>query len=150
MLNTSLRYASVGYTTFSLVCPWQRHVKHWVGWLMRWAGRQDEYKRGWSMKHDDAVTLGRRPPAAAAAAAWQQDRFAISFWVDPIVAPAEFDARYAEVAGANFTVVLGNFFERAPLDEGGGVMFSDTLFVFDIESLMTYTGWGEYDFTARG
>jgi hypothetical protein len=33
------------------------------------------------------------PPAKR----WRQDRFVISFWVDPIVAPADFAPRYAEV-----------------------------------------------------
>jgi len=42
-----------------------------------------------------------------------QDRFAIGFWVDP---PADdrMDARYAEIAEANFTVVLGVFGSRTP------------------------------------
>jgi len=38
--------------------------------------------------------------------AWVQDRFAISFFIDPLVPPAEFDKRYAEVAGANFTLLI--------------------------------------------
>lgn len=41
--------------------------------------------------------------------AWKQDRFAISFWVDPIVPPNRFDAEYRRVAEANFTVLLGGF-----------------------------------------
>ena len=48
-------------------------------------------------------------PAAAAPAAWKQDVFAISFWVDPIVPPAEYDYRYAEIAAANFTLVVGGY-----------------------------------------
>jgi len=42
-----------------------------------------------------------------------QDRFAIGFWVDP---PAEddMDARYEEIAEANFTLVLGGFGARTP------------------------------------
>ena len=32
--------------------------------------------------------------ATASPAPWEQDRFAISFWVDPIVPPARFDAEY--------------------------------------------------------
>ena len=37
-----------------------------------------------------------------------QDRFAIGFWVDP---PSDqiTDARYKEIAEANFTFVMGNF-----------------------------------------
>lgn len=52
------------------------------------------------------VLLGAACPATAR---WVQDRFAISIWVDPIVPPREFDARYAELAAANFTVLLGGF-----------------------------------------
>ena len=39
---------------------------------------------------------------------WVQDRFAIGFWVDP---PKDqiTDARYKEIAEANFTFVLGNY-----------------------------------------
>ena len=40
-----------------------------------------------------AIKTDDRAPAA-----WKQDRFAISLWVDPQVAPAEFDERYAEIA----------------------------------------------------
>ena len=47
-----------------------------------------------------------------AALGWVQDRFVISFWVDPIVPPAEFDARYAEIAAAHFNVLLGGFGAR--------------------------------------
>src|SRR6266704_2641370 len=37
-----------------------------------------------------------------------QDRFAIGFWVDP-PADKDMEARYAEIAGANFTFTLGAF-----------------------------------------
>ena len=47
--------------------------------------------------------------ALSGRAAWTQDRFVISFWVDPIVAPSDFDARYAEIAAADFNVLLGGF-----------------------------------------
>lgn len=40
---------------------------------------------------------------------WKQDRFAISFWVDPLVPPERFDAEYKRIALANFTVLLGGF-----------------------------------------
>jgi predicted TIM-barrel fold metal-dependent hydrolase len=41
------------------------------------------------------------------------DRFAIGFWVDP---PAEHqtDVRFAEIAAANFTFVIGNFGATTP------------------------------------
>lgn len=42
-----------------------------------------------------------------------QDRFAIGFWVDP-PADAEMDRRYAEIAEAGFTLVLGGFGARTP------------------------------------
>lgn len=42
-------------------------------------------------------------------ARWLQDRFAISIWVDPVVPAADFDSRYAQMANANFTVLLGGF-----------------------------------------
>jgi hypothetical protein len=40
---------------------------------------------------------------------WVQDRFVTSFWVDPIVQPSEFDHRYAEIAAANFTLVISTY-----------------------------------------
>jgi len=42
-----------------------------------------------------------------------QDRFAIGFWVDP-PASEDWDQRYAEIAEANFTLVLGNYGARTP------------------------------------
>ena len=42
----------------------------------------------------------------AGKARWSQDRFAIGFWEEPPV-DEQMDARYAEIAEANFTVVLG-------------------------------------------
>jgi hypothetical protein len=42
-----------------------------------------------------------------------QDRFAIGFWVDP-PADSEMDARYAEIAEASFTFVIGNFGAQTP------------------------------------
>jgi hypothetical protein len=47
--------------------------------------------------------------AGVAAAPWKQDRFAISFWVDPVVPPAQFDFEYNRIRAANFTVLLGGF-----------------------------------------
>jgi hypothetical protein len=47
--------------------------------------------------------------AAVARDRFVQDRFAIGFWVDPPVA----DQRYAEIADANFTVVIGAFGARS-------------------------------------
>ena len=42
-----------------------------------------------------------------------QDRFAIGFWVDP-PADADMDRRYADIAEAGFTLVLGGFGARTP------------------------------------
>ena len=44
-----------------------------------------------------------------------QDRFAISFWIDPPIGE-DIDFRYAEIAQANFTVVLGGFGARSRED----------------------------------
>ena len=61
-----------------------------------------------------ALALLLAPAAQSAPAAWKQDVFAISFWVDPIVPPAEYDYRLAEVAAANFTLVVGGTAAPAP------------------------------------
>ncbi|MBN1437055.1 MAG: hypothetical protein JW936_08260, partial [Sedimentisphaerales bacterium] len=42
---------------------------------------------------------------------FQQDRFAIGFWVDPPY-DQRFEQRYAEIAEANFTLVVGGFGPR--------------------------------------
>jgi hypothetical protein len=42
-----------------------------------------------------------------------QDRFAIGFWVDP-PANEDMDRHYADIAAANFTVVIGGFGARSP------------------------------------
>lgn len=42
-----------------------------------------------------------------------QDRFAIGFWVDP-PADERMDERYAEIAAAHFTMVIGGFGARTP------------------------------------
>lgn len=44
---------------------------------------------------------------------FQQDRFAIGFWVDPPM-DERADERYAEIARANFTLVIGGFGARSP------------------------------------
>ena len=46
--------------------------------------------------------------AAPAPERFEQDRFAISFWVDP-PADREMERRYREIADANFNLVLGGF-----------------------------------------
>ncbi len=50
---------------------------------------------------------------AAPAGRFVQDRFAIGFWVDP-PADDQMDARYREIAEANFTVVIGGFGANTP------------------------------------
>jgi hypothetical protein len=47
------------------------------------------------------------------AARFTQDRFAIGFWVDP-PSDQQTDARFAEIAAANFTLVIGNFGATTP------------------------------------
>ncbi len=44
---------------------------------------------------------------------FKQDRFCISFWVDP-PADAHMDEHYAQIAAANFTVVMGGFGANTP------------------------------------
>ena len=51
--------------------------------------------------------------ASADDAKFTQDRFAIGFWVDP-PADANMDRHYADIAAANFTMVLGGFGARTP------------------------------------
>ena len=38
---------------------------------------------------------------------WKQHRYVISMWVDPQVPPEQIDARFNEIADANFSVHLG-------------------------------------------
>ena len=47
--------------------------------------------------------------ARTAASVFEQSRFLISFWVDPIVPAAQFPFEYARIARANFTAVMGGF-----------------------------------------
>ena len=51
---------------------------------------------------------------AAAARPWVQDRFVISFWVDPVVPPSRFAAEYARIAAANFSTLIGGFGATTP------------------------------------
>ena len=44
-----------------------------------------------------------------------QDRFGIGFWVDPPM-DKDVEARYADIAKANFTFVIGGFGSRSPQD----------------------------------
>lgn len=54
------------------------------------------------------VLLASAGVAAHAAESFVQDRFAIGLWVDPPL-DANADARYRELAEANFTLVIGGF-----------------------------------------
>jgi hypothetical protein len=51
--------------------------------------------------------------AAAAETRFVQDRFAVGFWVDP-PADQQTDTRFAEIAHANFTFIIGNFGATTP------------------------------------
>ena len=68
--------------------------------------------------HCRVVVLRMRLTLACAlflcANGWKQDRFAISIWVDPVVPPEEFPARYAEMRRANISVLLGGFGATTP------------------------------------
>ncbi len=57
--------------------------------------------------------IGLAADAFAASPRFVQDRFAIGFWVDPPI-DGKADARYAEIAEANFTIVIGGFGARTP------------------------------------
>lgn len=66
------------------------------------------------------LTIALCAALAAGAAAdepvrFQQDRFAIGFWVDP-PADDQMEAHYRAIAEAHFTVVLGGFGARTPED----------------------------------
>ena len=52
-------------------------------------------------------------PAADAVERFEQDRFAIGFWVDPPV-DAQVEARFEELAAAGFTMGIFNFGTRSP------------------------------------
>ncbi|MCL5283623.1 MAG: hypothetical protein M1330_02790 [Armatimonadetes bacterium] len=52
-------------------------------------------------------------PIAINPARFKQDRFCISFWADP-PADAHMDEHYAQIAAANFTVVMGGFGANTP------------------------------------
>lgn len=59
-----------------------------------------------------AVSAGRAQNTSyTVAARFQQDRFAVGFWVDP-PADEKMEQRYREIADANFTVVIGGFGAR--------------------------------------
>ncbi len=53
-----------------------------------------------------ALALAITVPAVAAGPHFVQDRFVIGFWVDPPLDDRA-DARYAEIAEANFTMIIG-------------------------------------------
>ena len=55
------------------------------------------------------------PAAASAAPAFSQTDFVVSFWVDPIVPPAQFPLEYARIARANFSAVMGGFGALEPV-----------------------------------
>ncbi|MCP4456024.1 MAG: hypothetical protein GY809_31595 [Planctomycetes bacterium] len=59
------------------------------------------------------ASASRGVNAANDPATFVQDRFAIGFWVDP---PADdhMDQHYADIAAANFTMVIGGFGARTP------------------------------------
>ena len=54
------------------------------------------------------------PAFASGGAGWQQPRFVISFWVDPIVNTSQFDFEYTRLASAGFTTLMGGFGATSP------------------------------------
>ena len=48
-------------------------------------------------------------PGASYLPQWTQPRFLLSLWYDPVVPCGDFAKRYAEIAAANFTAVMGGF-----------------------------------------
>ena len=56
------------------------------------------------------------PSSPAAPVPWRQDRFVISAWVDPIVPPSRYDAEYARMRAANFSMLLGGFGAKSRAD----------------------------------
>jgi len=62
----------------------------------------------WFAAITGVATLGVLGAAAHAAETFVQDRLAIGLWVDPPL-DANADARYKELADANFTLVIGGF-----------------------------------------
>lgn len=49
-----------------------------------------------------------------AVTAFKQNEFVISFWVDPVVPPAQFVQEYTRIAAANFTTLMGGFGATTP------------------------------------
>ena len=62
-----------------------------------------------------------------------QDRFAIGFWVDP---PAN-DGYYADIAAANFTMVIGGFGAATPLTVQKQITLCEK---YDLKALIATTG----------
>eukprot|EP00750_Incisomonas_marina_P018867 INCI3160.1.p1 GENE.INCI3160.1~~INCI3160.1.p1 ORF type:complete len:434 (-),score=66.14 INCI3160.1:134-1435(-) len=61
-----------------------------------------------------AVLAVTAPHSTAAKTGFEQPRFLLSFWVDPMVDPSDFSERYQEIRDANFTAVLGGFGATTP------------------------------------
>jgi len=66
-----------------------------------------------------------------------QDRFAIGFWVDP-PADIDMDRHYADIAAANFTLVIGGFGATTPATIARQIMLSNR---YDLRALVATAGW---------
>ena len=90
-------------------------MAHWPevarGKAIALGDRHMSMRRWWGVVILAALAL--TTPASAQARRFVQDRFAIGFWVDP-PAGDDMDARYAEIADAHFTLVIGGFGARTP------------------------------------
>ena len=63
-----------------------------------------------------SVLLASALLLSSRASAWQQDRFVVSAWVDPVVPSSEFATEYTRFARANFTTLMGGFGATTPVD----------------------------------
>jgi len=71
----------------------------------------DKWKLSWTAFLCLFLFLNNHKPEAIEPMRFTQDRFAIGFWVDPPM-DEKADARYQEIAEANFTIVIGGFGAR--------------------------------------
>lgn len=61
-----------------------------------------------------ALMAAATPRSAVGKTGFEQPRFLLSFWVDPMVDPSDFKEQYRDVRNANFTAVLGGFGATTP------------------------------------
>ncbi len=82
----------------------------------QFAVERDAMKKGSIRMHLNVaavVMMSLMTSAVAESRDFEQDRFAIGFWVDP-PADENMDAHYKDIAAADFTMVVGGFGARTP------------------------------------